>query len=101
MKRCPSVVNRLVKHGGGGRGIAIEFALLPERLPQQHRADIGIGVFQLQDAPRDRPAVIQQFRRAFAHRVSSATGPVSGPSVGVTASASVSMPGLRASRVWG
>ena len=41
------------------------FSLLPKRFAQEHRADIGIAIAELQDAPGDGAAVIQQFGRTL------------------------------------
>ena len=63
------IVYRLEDEGGGCCAVAAIFVELPEHLPQQHGAHIGIAIGQFADAARDETAFVQQFRRLVIQRL--------------------------------
>ena len=53
------------EHGRGGRAVAVHFAHAPEQLARHHRTHVNGAVGQLDDAPGDQAAVVQNFGRVM------------------------------------
>ena len=70
----PVVVDRLEDDGSGRGAITAVFVELPEHLPQQHRAHIGIAIGQVADAPGDEPAFVEQLGRFVIQRLTDSDG---------------------------